>query len=126
MRQFQRLLVLVLVVAAMAALLVTPAFAADPTILQPEPTPLPVVEMPGFNAGEVQLQGAEMPSLTAVRIVVEIPGDIYRNCSSYSSTVTSTCMQRFCTAQGAGEAVQEGGVYRCVNNYTPQSAPKRN
>ena len=126
MRQFQRLVVLVLVVAAFAALLVTPAFAADATPVMPQPTPLPVVGITDINNSQVQITGVEMPSYTDIKVVVEIPGNIYVGCSRYSSADTLACMQRFCSGQSAGEAVQENGVYHCVNQFTPQSAPKRN
>ena len=125
MRQFHRLVMLVLVVAALAALLVTPVFAADPTILQPEPTAQPVVITSSTGSG-MQFSGAEMLDYSAIKIEVQIPGDIYVGCSRYSSTDTLACMQRFCSGQSAGEAVLENGVYRCVNHFTPQSAPKRN
>ena len=124
MRQFQRLVMLLLVVAALAALLVTPAFAADATLLQPEPTP--VTAITDINGSETQLTGIEMPSYTAIKVEVKIPGDVYIGCSRFSSTDTLACMQRFCSGQSAGDAVLENGVYRCVKQFTPQSAPKRN
>ena len=127
MRQFQRLVLLVLVVAAFAALLVTPTFAADATPVQPQPAPLPVTGIAGSSSLQMQWLKRDLPKYdTAITIEVPIPGDIYVGCSSFDSTVTAACMQSFCSAQAAGDAVLKDGVYRCVNNFTPQTAPAHN